>query len=151
MKTYFKPTNSFVYHQRNSCHNKHVCSGFINGETIRHIRNTNNGDDLHDIISNFRKRLIDRGYRESKIKKSISTVLSEDRSNFLQPTIRIKKEIPLIMGSKFNPRVKRIKKSILKYWNLLKFNETCKQIFQQKPIVAYKNIKTWEKFSLVQK
>jgi hypothetical protein len=45
------------------------------------------------------------------------------------------------MGSKFNPRLKRIKKSILKYWNLLKFNETCKKIFQQKPIVAYKKHK----------
>jgi hypothetical protein len=94
-----------------------VFSGFIKGETIRHIRNTNNGDDLHDIFSNFRKRLIDRGYREFEIEKSISTVLSEDRSNFLQPTTKNKKEIPLIMGSKFNPRLKRIKKSILKYWN----------------------------------
>ena len=45
------------------------------------------------------------------------------------------------MGSKFNPRLKRIKKSILKYWNVLKFNETCKKIFQQKPIVAYKKHK----------
>ena len=45
------------------------------------------------------------------------------------------------MGSKFNPRLKRIKKSILKYWNLLKFNETCKTIFQQKPIVAYRKHK----------
>jgi hypothetical protein len=78
-----------------------VCSGFIKVETIRHIRNTNNGDDLPDIISNFRKRLIDRGYRESEIEKNISTILSEDRSNFLQPTIKNKKEIPLIMGSKF--------------------------------------------------
>ena len=77
-------------------------SGFIKGQTIRLIRSTNNGDDLHDIISNFRKRLIDRGYRESEIeKKTLSTVLSEDRSNFLQPTIKNKKEIPLIMGSKF--------------------------------------------------
>jgi hypothetical protein len=42
-----------------------------------------------------------------KLIKSISTVLSEDRSNFLQPTI--KNKIPLIMGSKFNPRLKRIK------------------------------------------
>ena len=67
MKTYFKSINSFVYLQRNSCHSKHVFSGFIKGEAIRHIRNTNNGDDLHDIISNFRKRLIDRGYRESEI------------------------------------------------------------------------------------
>jgi hypothetical protein len=44
-----------------------VFSGFIKGEAIRHIRNINNEDDLHDIISNFRKRLIDRGYRESEI------------------------------------------------------------------------------------
>ena len=139
MKTYFKPTNSFVYLQRNSCHNKHVCSGFIKVETIRHIRNTNNGDDLPDIISNFRKRLIDRGYRESEIEKNISTILSEDRSNFLQPTIKNKKEIPLIMGSKFN-RLIRIKNSILKYWNLLKFNETCKNNTQQKPFKKHKNL-----------
>ena len=82
-------------------------SGFIKGQTIRHIKNTDNGDNLHDIISKFRKWLIDRGYRESEIeKKNLSTVLSEDRSNFLQPTIKNKKEIPLIMGSKFNPRLK---------------------------------------------
>jgi hypothetical protein len=78
-KTYFKPTYSFVYIQSNSCHNKHVFSGFIKGETIRHIRNTNNGDDLHDIFSNFRKRLIDRGYRESEIEKSIAFIFAQVR------------------------------------------------------------------------
>jgi hypothetical protein len=52
-----------------SYHNKHVFSGFIKGQTIRHIKNTDNGDNLHDIISKFRKWLIDRGYRESEIEK----------------------------------------------------------------------------------
>ena len=82
-------------------------------------------------MSNFRKWLIDRGYRESEIEKSISTVLSVDRSNFLQPTTKNKKEIPLIMGSKFNPRLKRIKKSILKYWNLLDSMKLAKKYFNK--------------------
>jgi hypothetical protein len=74
-----------------------------------------------------------------KLIKSISTVLSEDRSNFLQPTIKNKKEIPLIMGSKFN-RLIRIKNSILKYWNLLKFNETCKKNTQKNSTKTIRSI-----------
>jgi hypothetical protein len=41
LKTYFKPTNSFMYLHRESCHSRHVFTGFIKGEAIRHIRNTN--------------------------------------------------------------------------------------------------------------
>ncbi len=41
LKTYFKPTNSFMYLHRESCLCRHVLIGFINGEAIRHIRNTN--------------------------------------------------------------------------------------------------------------
>ena len=32
LKTHFKPTNTFLYLHRNSCHIKHVFSGFIKGE-----------------------------------------------------------------------------------------------------------------------
>jgi hypothetical protein len=34
LKTYFKPTNSFMYLHRESCHSRHVFTGFIKGEAF---------------------------------------------------------------------------------------------------------------------
>ena len=142
LKTYFKPTNSFLYLHRNSCHSKHVFSGFIRAETLRHVRNTNNKSDLNQIIHNFRERLISRGYSKSEIDSSMSTVLSKQRSNFLMhKENKNNKNIPLVMGTRYNPRLKKIKSHILKYWNLLSFDETCREIFREKPIIAYKKHK----------
>jgi hypothetical protein len=60
VKTYLKPPNSFLYLQRNSCHNRHVFSAFIKGEVIRYIRNTNNQDDLLRMLTQFKLNLIKR-------------------------------------------------------------------------------------------
>ena len=84
MKTYFKPTNSFMYLQRNSCHSKHVFSGFIKGETIRYIRNTNNTDELKSIVSKFRSRLINRGYSLSEIDQSMHEIINENRTDLFK-------------------------------------------------------------------
>ena len=139
IKTYFKPTNSFLYLQRNSCHNKHVFRGFIKGETIRHIRNTNNTEDLMNILHNFKEKLVERGYRKSDIEDSMIEALNQKREIFLNK--RKKTHIPLILGTQYNPRLRKIKKYILKHWHLLSFNETCRMIFQQKPIIAYRKHK----------
>ena len=123
MKTYFKPTNSFLYLQRNSCHNKHVFKGFIKSETIRHIRNTNNIEDLINILNNFKEKLIERGYSRSEIEDSMSEALSQNRSKFLRENVnnKSKKLIPLILGTKYNPRLKKIKKIHFKTLAFIKF------------------------------
>ena len=67
MKTYFKPTNSFLYLHRNSCHNRQVFSTLIKGEVIRYTRNTYKQDDLQHMLTQFKFNLIKRGYRENEI------------------------------------------------------------------------------------
>ena len=67
LKTYFKPTNSFMYLHRESCHSRHVFTGFIKGEAIRHIRNTNDKNELQTILSSFKLNLMKRGYNELKL------------------------------------------------------------------------------------
>jgi hypothetical protein len=76
LKTYFKPTNSFMYLHRESCLCRHVFTGFIKGESIRHIRNTNDNNELQTILSSFKLNLIKRGYNELEIDDNINQALS---------------------------------------------------------------------------
>ena len=116
-------------------------SGLIKGESIRHVKNTNNDKDRQAILNQFSNKLINRGYSKSEIDTSMLSISSRERSNLLQKKDNKCTEIQLIMGSRFNPRLKKIKKSISKYWNVLEFDETCKMLFKQQPIIAYKKHK----------
>ena len=80
VKTYFKPTNSFLYLHRSSCHNRHVFSALIKGEVIRYIRNTNNQDDLQHMLTQFKLNLIKRGYEENEVMHYINEALTKNRS-----------------------------------------------------------------------
>ena len=84
LKTYFKPTNSFMYPHRESCHSRHVYIGLIKGEAIRYIRNTNDKNELQTILSSFKLNLIKGGYNELEIDDNINQALSNNRAEFLK-------------------------------------------------------------------
>lgn len=141
-KIYFKPTNTFLYLHRGSCHNPHVFSGFIKGEVIRYIRNTNNDNDLQHALSQFKLNLMARGYQEAEIRQSVNEALQIDRKDLLNKSIRGNaNDIPLVLTTKYNPCISRIKKAILKHWHLLNHDTDCREIFKNKPILAYKRHK----------
>ena len=48
------------------------------------------------------------------------------------------KEIPLVLSTKNNPCIRKIKQCLVKHWQLLKHNEFCKDIFTNEAIIAYK-------------
>lgn len=48
------------------------------------------------------------------------------------------KEIPLVLSTKYNPCIRKIKQCLVKHWQLLKHNEICRDIFTKEPIIAYK-------------
>ena len=83
LKTYFKPTNSFMYLHRESCLCRHVFTGFIKGEAIRHIPNANDKNELQAILSSFKLNLMKRGYNELEIDDNINQALSNRRAEFL--------------------------------------------------------------------
>ena len=138
IKSYIKPTNNFQYLQRNSAHCQSVFKGFIKGECIRHLRNTNDKQILEIILHDFKLHLINRGYSEAEINPIITETKQTDRCEALEKH-RNKQAIPtpLVMVTKYNPCVKGLKKRLLKYWNGLKSDSDCKIIFDSEPIVAY--------------
>jgi hypothetical protein len=149
LKTYFKPTNSFMYLHRESCLCRHVFTGFIKGEAIRHIRNTNDKDELQTILSSFKLNLIRRGYNELEIDNNINQALSNNKAEFLnKKSKKHTKEIPLVLSTKYNPCIRNIKQCLVKHWQLLKHSEICRDIFTKEPIIAYKKHRhLWDIFT----
>ena len=138
IKSFIKPTNNFQYLHRNSAHNASVFKGFIKGECIRHSRNTNDPSTLNITLEDFKGHLLKRGYSEKEINPIIDEISGKERQLLLSKTEeKIKLKHPHVMVTQFNPRVKGLKKRLLKYWNILKTDSTCKQLFDTEPIIAY--------------
>ena len=105
-------------------------SGFIKGEVIRYIRNSNNNNDLQHALSQFLLNLMARGYQEAQIRQSINEALQIDRKDLLNKSVSGNaNDVPLGLTTKYNPCIRRIKKAILKHWHLLNQDTDCREIF----------------------
>ena len=67
VKTHFKKTETFQYIHFTSCHPPSLKKGFVKGEALRILRTNFSKTTFEENISNFKKRLIDRGYPETMI------------------------------------------------------------------------------------
>ena len=143
IKTHFKPTNTFQYLERTSCHSRHVFLGLIRGQVIRYIKTSCNKGDLEITLQQFKSNLIKRRYKEKEIETCINEALSmNDRSDLIKLNINKRtKDIPLVMATKYNPCIRKLKQSITKHWHILKQDEICTRIFSQKPMIAFKRHK----------
>lgn len=143
IKSYIKPTNNFQYLHRESSHNQAVFKGFIKGECIRHVRNTNDISALNEILQDFKKHLSKRGYSDTEIDPVITSITGADRNEILNKSNnKSKLQNKLVMVTKYNPRIKGLKTRILKYWNEMKTDTRCKEIFTSEPIIAYSKDKS---------
>lgn len=112
--------------------------GFIKGECIRHTRNTSDPCILSTILTDFKTHLSKRGYSDKEIDPIVRTMENTNRKKYLVKTdIKCKQRQPNVMITKYNPHLKGLKKRILKYWNVLKNDEICKELFTNEPIIAY--------------
>ena len=121
----------------NSSHPKSVLKGFIEGEVLRNIRNTSRRTELKKQLEAFKTSLLKRGYKISEINEFLYQTQNIERENLLiqRPT---KREQPLVMLTKFNPSIQKLKNIITKHCNLISLNPECVNIFNHQPIIAYK-------------
>ena len=140
IRTHVKKTETFQYLDRKSSHPKGVFKGFIKGEILRNIRNTNNKDDLQVLVEAFKNRLLKRGYKETEINDMINETVNLDRTEVLRDKAR-KKTKPIVFVTNYNPAVRQLKRLLLKHWKILEQNAQCKQIFKSNPIISYKRRK----------
>ena len=83
VKTHFKRTETFHYTHLTSCHPPSVKKRFVKGEALRILRTNSSKTTFEENISNFKKRLIDRGYPQTMIKNLLSDVNFTERESAL--------------------------------------------------------------------
>ena len=118
-----------------SCHPPSVKTGFVKGEAFRILR-ANSETTFEDNISNFKKRLIDRGYPQTLIENLLSDIKFTERENALLKHNKEKQEV-LPFVKQYQPSVSTLKE-VLKKWNLIQNQPLLRQIFKEPPIISYK-------------
>ena len=80
-----KPTETFQYTHYTSCHPSSVKIGFVKGEALRLLRTNSSKATFEENISNFKTRLLARGYLRNLIEKILSEIKFTGRkSTFLK-------------------------------------------------------------------
>ena len=79
VRTHFKPTETFQYTHYSSCHPAGVKKGFIKGEALRLLRTNSSKILFEERLKTFKQHLLQRGYPQNLIQKTLSEVKFEDR------------------------------------------------------------------------
>ena len=99
---------------------------------------TNSSKELfEEKIKNFKEKLLDRGYRENLIQRTISEVNFEDRKQAVQQKRKENKPI-LPFVTQFQPSVPNLKKILMSKWHLITNQPLLKEIFKGPPLISYK-------------
>ena len=94
VKTHLKKTETFQYTHFTSCHPPSLKKGFVKGEALRILRTNSSKTTFEENISNFKIRLIDRGYPQTMIENLLSDIkFTERESALLKHNNKEEKEI----------------------------------------------------------
>jgi len=139
IKNFTKPTETWGYLQRNSCHYPPVFKGFIKGELIRLVRNSSDQDTYEQRKKIFTDSLLNRGYTSNEIEAASKEVSFEDRHTFISEKTTKGKDIPLVFKIRYFPQItnSHIKNAILKHWEIIRKRPALLKIFPKMPIFAF--------------
>ena len=84
IKTFMKKTETFQYLERSSSHPNSTFKAFIKGETIRHMRNTSNAQELNELLKLFKLWLLKRGYKNVEIYETFNEIRKIQRNDILK-------------------------------------------------------------------
>ena len=111
-----------MYTHFTSCHPPSVKKRFVKGEALRILRTNSSKTTFEENISNFKKRLIDRGYPQTMIKNLLSDIKFPEREcALLKHNNKDEKNI-LPSVTQYQPSVSTLKDILLKKWNIKKTN-----------------------------
>lgn len=134
---YRKPTDRCSYLHSSSFHPQHTKRAIIHSQAIRYHRICSDPEDrdkhLRTLADSFHKK----GYKDKTINNSINTALKTRRENLLQYTEKkTNNRVPLV--TTYNPALEGIKKIIKDLQPIITEDETLKGIFQQPPLLAFR-------------
>ena len=141
IKTHFKPTETVQYTHYTSCHPPSVKIGFVKGEALRLLRTNSSNATFEENISNFRTRLLARGYPCNLIERTLSEIKFTERDSALKQDNKNKQEI-LPFVTQHEPSVPNIKQILMKNWHIIQNQPRLREIFKEPPIISFRKGKS---------
>ena len=141
IRTHYKPTETFQYTFFTSSHPPGVKKGFIKGEALRLLRTNSSETAFNESITNFKSRLIARGYPYKMIQTTLSEVSFTGRQSALQQKAKARKQI-LPFVTTYHPSVCNLKNILMLNWDLIQNQPLLNTIFKYPPILSYRRGKS---------
>ena len=141
IRTHYKPTETFQYTHFTSSHPPGVKKGFIKGEALRLLRTNSSETAFNDSITNFKSRLIARGYPHKMIQTTLSEVNFAGRQSALLQKAKARKQI-LPFVTTYHPSVGNLKNILMLNWDLIQNQPLLNTIFKNPPILSYRRGKS---------
>ncbi len=138
IKCHTKCTETFQYLHRKSSHPKSVFQSFITGEMHRYLRNSSNKPIYDTKLSDFKDKLMRRGYERSEIDKCYRKLKFNDRKDILYGTKTKPNVQQLMFVTKYHPDSGKLTKAVNKHWNLIEKNTYLSTLFPHKIMVTFK-------------
>lgn len=138
MKTHFKPTNTFQYLERTSCHPDHVFEALVKGELTRYARNCNNSEDFVEQRGLLKERLAARGYSKVVFEKASKGVKHNRRHKTLEKKIKKKANTRPVFVTEYEPKKEGLGRLLSKHWHIITECKEINQAFPDKPMMAFK-------------
>ena len=139
-KVYTKPTDRQAFLHKNSAHPNHLKNSIPYGQALRLRRICSDKVDFEEGCNKLRTKLIERGYKEHEINLQIERVAKEKRDDLLH----YKDKTPMTkipFAVTYNSQLPNIKEAIDKHWDILKINPRLGQVFNEKPMIAFRKNK----------
>ena len=142
VRCFTKPTETWCYLDRNSCHSPAVFRGFVKGELTRYVRNCNNMASYETKKRIFTEKLRARGYSRQEIEKASNEVDFQIRHKYVAEKEKTGK-IPLVFKIDYHPQIenKHIKNALTKHWDKISEDPELRRIFPEIPIIALSRTK----------
>ena len=134
-----KETATHSYLLYTSCHPQNCIQKGPYGQFLRIKRNCTKDADFKKHAEDMKKNYADRGYPDYIIQKAYEKARQRDHHDLIHgtPTPREKNSrIPLVLT--YNPLNPNLMKIIKKNWHILHHSPACKELFPDKPMLAYR-------------
>lgn len=147
-KLFQKPQNKYLYLTPSSHHPPHVFKAWITAEVNRYRLLNSEQSNFNSICTEFKQRLLDRGYSENFIRTQFNQhstredLLSKLKNRYLSLTTKIKdkQSPPLLFQTKYNTLIRKLKISkCLHPPEFLSQHQVFSSIFDRSPIICYSN------------
>ena len=137
MRTHYKPTETFQYTNFTSCHPPGVRKGFIKRRSLRLLRTNSSKAIFEENITQFKRRLRDRGYPDNLSENTLSEIKFSERISALQKKQKTHKRI-LPFVTEYQPSVLNIKNILMSKWHLTGSQPLLREIYKDPPLLSYR-------------